>query len=314
MPKREISIGLELNSNSVIPIIGMLDNFINQDIDTELDLIFTGTKFVRPGGLTPLLAYLASHKNDDDGKMITLKATKTSDVNLYLSRMGFYTLLGLEDTYPYNRKPAKGRFQEPYIFSVDTNPQEVTEKSSNIINTFIKNRYTQNYNEAIGWCINEIIDNAHTRSNSRTSVIMAQKYNSGNTEFCVSDCGIGIRESMGEDNIETALRKCITTAKGINSDGCGKGLFYTAELIKRDASGKCSMTIWSEDYILMLYSGMDEPQVKQVESFWQGVNISISMYNGISTSITELMKNIDNQDYSFSYDEQPEYYENLFEN
>lgn len=36
---------------------------------------------------------------------------------------------------------------------------------------------------------------------------MAQKYNSGNTEFCVSDCGIGIRESMGEDNIETALRK-----------------------------------------------------------------------------------------------------------
>ena len=74
------------------------------------------------------------------------------------------------------------------------------------------------------------------------------------------------------------------------------------------------MTIWSEDYILMLYSGMDEPQVKQVESFWQGVNISISMYNGISTSITELMKNIDNQDYSFSYDEQTEYYENLFEN
>ena len=313
MPNREINVDLELNSNSVVSIIGMLDDFINQSIDTNLDLNFTRTRFVRPGGLTPLLAYLSSH-NNDDGKMISLRAVKGSDVNLYLSRMGFYTLLGLEDTYPYNRKPPKGRFQEPYIFSVDTNPQEVTEKSSNIINTFIKNRHTQNYNEAIGWCINEIIDNAHTRSNSTTSVVMAQKYNSGSTEFCVSEWGIGIRESMGENNIETALKRCITTAKGINSDGCGKGLFYTAELIKRDTSGKCSMTIWSEDYMLILYSGMEKPLVKQVESFWQGVNISISMYNGISTSITELMKNIDNQNYSFSYEEQPEYYENLFEN
>lgn len=110
------------------------------------------------------------------------------------------------------------------------------------------------------------------------------------------------------------LKKCITTAKGIHSDGCGKGLFYTAELIKNDTSGKCSMTIWSEDYMLILYSGMEEPQVKKVGGFWQGVNISISMYNGISSSIKELMKSIDNYDYSFSYEEQTEYYENLFEN
>lgn len=312
MPNRIIDVDWELNTNSVIPLIGELDDFLNQEQDSHLDLNFTRTRFVRPGGLTPLLSYLAAH-NVDDGHFITLRAVKTSDVNLYLSRMGFYTMLGLEDTYPYNRRSSKGRFQEPYIFSVNTDPMEVTEKSSNIISTFIKNRHTQNYNEAIGWCINEVIDNAHTRSNSQTSVVMAQKYNSGNTEFCVSDCGIGIKESMGESNIETALKKCITTAKGINSDGCGKGLFYTAELIKRDNSGKCSLNIWSGDYMLTLYSG-SEPQIKQVESFWQGVNISISMYNGISTSITELMKSIDNQDYSFSYEEQPEYYENLFEN
>lgn len=313
MSDKIIDVDLELNTNSVIPLIGELEQFLNQNEYTELDLNFTKTRFVKPGGLTPLLSYLVAH-NVDDGHFITLRAVKSSDVNLYLSRMGFYTRLGLEDTYPYNKRSSKGRFQEPYIFSADTNPKEVTEKSSNIISTFIKNRHTQNYNEAIGWCINEIIDNAHTRSNSKTSVVMAQKYNSGITEFCVSDCGIGIRESMGEDNIETALKKCITTAKGIHSDGCGKGLFYTAELIKNDTSGKCSMTIWSEDYMLILYSGMEEPQVKKVGGFWQGVNISISMYNGISSSIKELMKSIDNYDYSFSYEEQTEYYENLFEN
>ena len=115
------------------------------------------------------------------------------------------------------------------------------------------------------------------------------------------------------DNIKEALEKCVTRAKGINSEGRGNGLFYTTELIKNDTSGKCSMTIWSENYMLTLYSGM-QPQVKEVEGFWQGVNITISMYNGISSSIKELMKNIDDYDYSYTYEEQPEYYENLFEN
>lgn len=311
MPIRKIDIGRELNFGSVNNVIKDLDEFLHQTIETELIVDFSNTRFVRPGGLTPLLAYFAAHDNDD-GKSITLKSVKDSEVNLYLSRMGFYTLLGLKDTYPYEKRASRGRFQEPYIFSKDTNPQDITEKSSNIISTFIKNRSAQNYNEAIGWCISEIIDNAHTRSNSTTSVVMAQKYADGITEFCVSDCGIGIRESMGENNIKDALAKCITTAKGIHSDGCGKGLFYTSELIKGDTSGNCSMEIWSEDHVLTLNSG-SKPRINKIDTFWAGVNIVISMYNGITTNLTELIKDNDNQIYSFSYDEYPEYYENLFE-
>lgn len=310
----DINLPSELNSNTIIDVIGHLNNFLSQEEKTTAVLDFDSTKFAYPGGLTPLLAYLKDRVEHNEKHQIMLNS-KNSKIDGYIRRMGFYKLLGLSDNFFMRKWSNIGRFQEPYFFSKNTNPNEVNEKSENIIKTFITDRNVQNYNEAIGWCINEIIDNAFSHSNSDISVTMSQKYKYlGITEFCVADRGIGIRESMGIDNTKEALEMCVTRAKGINSNGRGNGLFYTTELIKRDVSGKCSMTIWSEDSMLILYSGMEEPQVKQVGSFWQGVNISISMYNGISSSIKELMKSIDNYDYSFSYDEQPEYYENLFEN
>lgn len=310
----DIALPTELNSNTIIGVIGILNNFLSQVEKNTAVLDFDSTRFAYPSGLTPLLAYLKDRVENNEKYQIMLNS-KHSEIDGYIRRMGFYKLLGLSDNFFMRKWSNIGRFQEPYFFSKNTNPNEVNEKSENIIKTFITDRNVQNYNEAIGWCVNEIMDNAFSHSNSNISVTMSQKYkNLGITEFCVADRGIGIRKSMGIDNIKEALEKCVTRAKGINSEGRGNGLFYTTELIKRDTSGKCSMTIWSEDYMLILYSGMEEPQVKQVESFWQGVNISISMYNGISSSIKELMKSIDNYDYSFSYEEKPEYYENLFEN
>jgi len=308
-----INLPTELNSNTIINVIGILNDFLLQEEKTAAVLDFDNTRFAYPGGLTPLLAYLKDRVENNEKHHIMINS-KHSDIDGYIRRMGFYKLLGLPDNFFMRKWSSIGRFQEPYFFSKNTNPNEINEKSDNIIKTFITDRRVQNYNEAIGWCIYEIIDNAFSHSNSDISFTMSQKYkNLGITEFCVADRGIGIRKSMGIDNTKEALEKCVTRAKGINSEGRGNGLFYTTELIKGDTSGKCSLNIWSEDYLLTLYSGM-EPQVKQVGSFWQGVNISISMYNGISSSLKELMKSIDNYDYSFSYEEQPEYYENLFEN
>ncbi|MBQ9149724.1 hypothetical protein IJX73_02220 [bacterium] len=307
---KKINVANELNAYTIIPLINSFENFIHNEEKVEVELNFNDTNFTCPGGLTPLLAYLKENENTEHDIYINSQESK---VDLYIKRMGFYDILGLDDEYQYTKHSSTGKFQEPYFFSKDTDPNIVTEKSSNIIKIFSKRRM-QNYNEAIGWCIDEIIDNAQNHSNSIINVIMAQKFSNINTtEFCVADRGIGIRESMGEDNIKIALEKCITKAKGKKSKGCGNGLFYTAELIKRDTTGKCSMTIWSEDHILILHSN-SEPIVKKVEGYWQGVNIAISMYNGISVSLTELMKNIDNHDYSFSLENMPEYYESLFEN
>ncbi len=307
--RKIINIPRELNSITVIQVIKELNIFFAQDNINTAELNFANTIFAYPGGLTPLLAYLKEYKDKDDDKTFIFINSKGSKVDSYIRRMGFYSLLGLKDDYPWFKWPGVGRFQTPYFFMKDTSPYIVTEKSDHIIKTFIKNRNEMNYNEAIGWCVNEIVDNAHNHSNSECNVIMAQKYSDGITEFCVADRGIGIKESMGLDDTKIALERCITREKGITSTGMGNGLYYTTELIKRDNSGKCSMSIWTENQLLLLYSNSN-PTIKEVDAYWQGVNISISMYNGISESLSELM----NGQYSFSYENMPNYYENLFEN
>lgn len=307
--RKIINIPRELNAITVVSVIKELNNFLSQNATNTAELNFLNTRFAYPSGLTPLLAYLKEYKLKNDNKTCIVLNSKGSNVDGYIRRMGFYSVLGLKDDYHWFKWSGVGRFQEPYFFTKDTSPDVVTEKSDNIIQTFIKDRYAMNYNEAIGWCINEIVDNAHNHSNSDFSVIMAQRYNDGITEFCVADRGIGIKESMGLNNTRLALETCITREKGIASTGMGNGLYYTTELIKRDTSGKCSMTIWTENQMLLLYSNSN-PTVKDVDAYWQGVNISISMYNGISESLTELM----NGQYSFSYENMPDYYEKLFEN
>ncbi|MBR2525058.1 hypothetical protein IKE67_01190 [bacterium] len=304
-----INIPKELNGISVVSVIKELNDFLKQNEINTAELNFVNTNFAYPSGLTPLLAYLSEYKKNNNYKTCIVINSKGSRIDNYIRRMGFYSLLGLKDNYPWLKWSGNGRFQEPYFFMKDTSPNDVTQKSDNIIKTFIKDRNARNYNEAIGWCINEIVDNAHNHSKSDYNVIMAQKYSDGITEFCVADRGIGIKQSMGLDDTKNALEQCITRQKGVSSTGMGNGLFYTTELIKRDNSGKCSMTIWTENQMLLLHSNTN-PTIKKVDGYWQGVNISISMYNGISESLTELM----NGQYSFSYENMPEYYDNLFEN
>lgn len=307
--KKIIQIAKELNSFTVIPAIKDLNDFFSQSENLTAEINFQNTTFAFPGGLAPLLAYLKENGQKDNYAIIL--NSKNSNIDSYIRRMGFYSLLGLSDNYNWIKWSGTGRFQEPYYFTKNSDPEEVNKKSANIISMFIKDRQKMNYNYAIGWCIQELIDNAMNHANSDINVVMAQIYNREITEFCVADRGIGIKESMEEADVKTALLKCITQAKSKNSGGMGNGLYYSAELIKNDTSGKCSMSIWSEDHLLTIYSN-SSPEVKKVDGFWQGVNISISMYNGISSNLTDL-KNKNNETDTFSYEEMPEYYESLFE-
>ncbi len=304
-----IDIPKRLDCNSVVRVVSEFKRYENAASPKRLVINFNETEFVKPGGLTPLLVYLMElqQKNEDFNALIV--PSMNDSVDLYISRMGFYSLLGINDDFPYQKHFSQGRFQELYSFSNATDINEVARTSENIIKMFIKNKALENYNKAIGWCVSETIDNAVNHANSVINVVFAQKFKEiGISEFCVCDRGVGIRQTMGTNCIEEALKKCITKAKGINSTGMGNGLYYTSELIKLDNSGKCSMRIWSENAVLEVKSGC-EPVITKVESFWQGVNIIISMYNNISTDLTELKGGFD----IFSYEENPDYYNSLFE-
>lgn len=304
-----VDIPKRLDSTSIVPVISQINRYEQANNPKRLVINFSQTNFVKPGGLTPLLVYLMELPTripDINGLIVP---SMNANVDLYISRMGFYSLLGMKDDFPYHKHTSKGRFQELYSFSNNTDINEVAQTSENIIKMFIKDRTLTNYNKAIGWCVFETIDNARNHASSDINVIFAQRFEQqGITEFCVCDRGLGIRKTMGEDNIEEALKKCITKARGINSEGMGNGLYYTSELIKKDSSDKCSLKIWSEDAILTIKSG-HEPEIIKTGSFWNGVNIVISMYNKITSDLTVLKGGND----IFSYEENPDYYNKLFE-
>ena len=46
--------------------------------------------------------------------------SKGSNVDSYIRRMGFYSVLGLKDDYHWFKWPNSGRFQEPYFLTKDT--------------------------------------------------------------------------------------------------------------------------------------------------------------------------------------------------
>lgn len=305
-----IDIPKRLDCKSILDVVAELNKYEGAANSEKLAINFAETKFVKPGGLTPLLAYLKEFPQRFKKFKALIVPSMDSATDLYISRMGFYSLLGLKDDFPYQKQASSGRFQELYTFSTQTNVNEVAATSENIIRMFIKDKSLENYNKAIGWCVSETIDNARNHANSDINVVFAQNFeNKGITEFCVCDRGVGIRKTMGCDCIEDALKRCITKEKGIHSDGMGNGLYYTSELIRQDNSGKSSMKIWSEDAILTISSGK-LPIVRKVNGYWQGVNIIISMYNNISTDLTVLKGGDD----IFSYENNPEYYNQLFEN
>ena len=60
---------------------------------------------------------------------------------------------------------------------------------------------------------------------------LGQNYKKSNfIELCITDNGIGIEKSLG-DSIEAALKQGV---KGINSPGCGNGLYTTSQMILKN--------------------------------------------------------------------------------
>lgn len=232
-----IDIPSALTTTSVLRVIGQLNDFIKQDDINHLVINFLDTSFVLPGGLTPLLCYLRDLPRNRPNFKGLIVRSRNEQVDAYINRMGFFSLLGMEDDYEFQKSSGDGRFQELYCFNKHTLENEILKRNEQVVKAFTLQSKNNNYVNAINWCLCELVDNARNHANSDECVLFAQKYAFKNlTEFCVADRGIGIKESMGDQDILTALNRCIKQEKGIHSSGQGNGLHFTAELIKKDRS------------------------------------------------------------------------------
>lgn len=281
----EIIIQKELNSINIVDIIEILNNI---KVSQDLMINFSQNKFVYPGGITTLMTYLLDLKESLKGK---IKYNSNQELKCLLTSLESFNLIATNSQSIENIYLSKDKFSEPYHFSVSSKEQDVQRQKEKIMRIFTRNTNNINYKHSIDWCIPELVDNAYNHSEAELCLLFAKYFESiGFTEFCISDRGIGIKASMGEENIITALQKCIQfKTKGKNSSGFGNGLFYTSELIKNEPiNNKSMLTIFSEDALLNIYSGK-EPQISKTKAFWKGTVVTLRLDNNIQKDISELL-------------------------
>lgn len=131
--------------------------------------------------------------------------------------------------------------------------------------------------QAMSYCFYEILDNVLTHSGKELGVVITQ-YNPSThrLRFLVADDGMGIRESLSENqayaNISEgdALRECI---KDSVTDGKGMGFgLYSTALLARDAG--LSFQIHSGSSKLLYQN--DTTEVLQAEP-WQGTTVFLEL-------------------------------------
>ncbi len=145
--------------------------------------------------------------------------------------------------------------------------------------------------QALSYCFYEILDNVLIHSGKDLGTVITH-YDAANhvLSFLVADDGIGVRESLSENEKYTeiseseALRICI---KDAITDGKGMGFgLYSTSLLARDAGLK--FEVRSGNHTLTLQSG--DEAISESE-FWQGTIIYLQIQTNKEINPAEVVAN-----------------------
>ncbi|MCY4047530.1 MAG: DUF4325 domain-containing protein [Candidatus Dadabacteria bacterium] len=117
-----------------------------------------------------------------------------------------------------------------------TNHDEQNKAVDDTLETLLNNyKFNKDQTNAIEWSLNEITDNVLTHAQSSIGgIVQVQGHIDPPPyiEFIVADAGIGIRQSLGMDNAEDALKRAIQEGVTRDSkDNAGNGLFGTYQVV-----------------------------------------------------------------------------------
>ncbi len=145
--------------------------------------------------------------------------------------------------------------------------------------------------QALSYCFYEILDNVLIHSGKDLGTVITH-YDAANhvLSFLVADDGIGVRESLSENEKYTeiseseALRICV---KDAITDGKGMGFgLYSTSLLARDAGLK--FEVRSGNHTLTLQSG--DEAISESE-FWQGTIIYLQIQTNKEINPAEVVAN-----------------------
>ena len=153
----------------------------------------------------------------------------------------------------------------------------------------------------ISWCINEIMDNVLTHSDSQYGLIMAQLHpQSRHIVFCVHDTGIGIHESLLKskhhpkselDSLSLAIQEGVGDGKGQ-----GNGLYGLYQIVYQNR-GRLTITS-GNSAIMMRNSGEIEKyeHIPFIARNHKGTIIDFQLNLGKSIDIKEAFRTIGGYD------------------
>ena len=228
---------------------------------------------IYPSAILPLL-YQLSDK-------LKLNPEMPSALKNYLERMNFFANIPYDFPRPtINRNPSESNFIEISAFNSASNDNEVMGTSNGITQFINKNIQQINPKRILEYGNAELVDNARVHSQADKCFVLGQNYKNRNfIELCITDNGIGIEKSLG-DSIEEALKQGV---KGINSPGCGNGLYTTSQMILNSRSLNSHLIICSDQKYALVNS--KEYTVKPLRNrLWEGTIAILRIGNDIDNS------------------------------
>lgn len=245
-----------------LPITGTLnaalfDNILRecqpciQGRDRKLDLDLSSAEWGYPSGLVPVANLLKTLSMQ--GTRIEVVGYPESSVCSYYCRMDFFRRIGLRSPCRTAAKSTgEGRFVEITELRDAQIKQETSAKLSNLLQRLPKSvTATETSRRSFIDACGELVSNTRHAYDARIdgdiatrprALMQAQFYpKRGTVEFCVCDCGVGIKRSMeGEhavkyrshsESIQAALAYRNKAPQG---DGAGLGLAALESYIKRN--------------------------------------------------------------------------------
>lgn len=305
----KIKLDAKLNNDTILQLLNVTQNLYKSGFKTDIvELDFNKLTHITPSAMSTLLTLILDLKERFGIKVREALDNKNAEVIEYMTRMGFYDYVNLDRTYDKRKYPPNDRFTEVYKFNPldEYSENDVCLKTADIIKVLNSNQKNKQVRNAFHSCIGELISNASDHSLATTCVTHSQKYYN-HTQFSIADNGIGIRETMGGDNIKESLIKSIQKGcKGVNSAGQGFGLYSSTAIIEQDTSSAYSyIEIHSEDAIIRVVSGKSPVIIDA--PYWQGTRITMNINNSLNCDVFKITESnpntYDNEDLGDFVDE-----------
>lgn len=248
--------------------------------------------FARPFQLLVVGCFVKIMKACGRHVAVELRRPYKCDVDQYVSRMNFYSMIDIKVQEWFDRHDSSGRFVE--ITSTEPKYNDAVTKVSKVIEAnFDVPRVIL---AGLRYSLSEIVSNVHTHAQSPIAGWVAAQNYPNRVEVCIADGGRGIADSLRTNpeyaNLSDAsallqsLKRNVTRSKD-RSEGMGMGLYHTSQILLRSGG---RMQIYSGAHAINIENG----KVNLVETpYWNGTIVCMEFRKNADFDVNELYEVFD---------------------